>query len=30
LHSREEFHNYPNIVHYIADYTDPSLDELFT
>ncbi|HEX9509162.1 MAG TPA: HAD family phosphatase [Puia sp.] len=30
LHTREEFHNYPNIVRYIADYTDPSLDELFT
>lgn len=30
MHTREEFHNYPNIVRYIADYTDPSLDELFT
>lgn len=30
MHAREEFHNYPNIVRYIADYTDPSLDELFT
>ena len=30
MHTKEEFHNYPNIVRYIADYTDPSLDELFT
>jgi HAD superfamily hydrolase (TIGR01509 family) len=30
MHAKEEFHNYPNIVRYIADYTDPSLDELFT
>ncbi len=30
MHAKEEFRNYPNIVSYIADYTDPSLDELFT
>jgi beta-phosphoglucomutase len=30
MHAKEEFHDYPNIVRYIADYTDPSLDELFT
>jgi HAD superfamily hydrolase (TIGR01509 family) len=30
MHAKEEFENYPNIVRYIADYTDPSLDELFT
>jgi beta-phosphoglucomutase len=28
-HTREEFRGYPNILRYIADYTDPSLDELF-
>jgi beta-phosphoglucomutase-like phosphatase (HAD superfamily) len=29
MHSEEEFRHYPNIVSYIADYTDPSIDELF-
>jgi HAD superfamily hydrolase (TIGR01509 family) len=29
MHSKEEFRHYPNIVSYIADYTDPSIDELF-
>jgi beta-phosphoglucomutase len=30
MHEKEEFHRYPNVLRYIADYTDPSLDELFT
>lgn len=30
MHAKEEFQDYPNIVRYIADYTHPSLDELFT
>jgi HAD superfamily hydrolase (TIGR01509 family) len=30
MHKREEFRHYPNVLRYIADYTDPSLDELFT
>lgn len=29
MHDKEEFRQYPNIVNYIADYTDPSIDELF-
>jgi len=29
MHGREEFRDFPNIVSYIADYTDPSIDELF-
>lgn len=29
LHGKEEFQDYPNVAGYIADYTDPSLDELF-
>jgi beta-phosphoglucomutase len=29
LHGREEFREYPNVLSYIADYTDPSLEELF-
>jgi HAD superfamily hydrolase (TIGR01509 family) len=28
MHEKEEFHRYPNVLRYIADYTDPSLDEL--
>jgi beta-phosphoglucomutase len=27
-HKKEEFQKYPNVLRYIADYTDPSLDEL--
>lgn len=30
MHEKEEFRDYPNIVHFIGDYTDPSLEELFT
>jgi beta-phosphoglucomutase len=30
MHEMEEFQRYPNVLRYIADYTDPSLDELFT
>ena len=30
MHTKEEFREYPNILRYVADYTDPSLDELFT
>lgn len=30
MHEREEFLRYPNVLSYIADYTDPSLDKLFT
>jgi len=30
MHEKEEFLRYPNVLNYIADYTDPSLDELFT
>jgi HAD superfamily hydrolase (TIGR01509 family) len=30
MHEKEEFGRYPNVLRYIADYTDPSLDELFT
>lgn len=30
MHEKEEFQRYPNVLRYIADYTDPSLDELFT
>lgn len=29
MHAREEFNNAPNVLHYIADYTDPKLAELF-
>jgi beta-phosphoglucomutase len=29
MHVEEEFQDYPNVVRYIADYTDPSLEELF-
>jgi beta-phosphoglucomutase len=30
MHEKKEFLRYPNVLRYIADYTDPSLDELFT
>jgi len=30
MHEKEEFQRYPNVLRYIADYTDPSLEELFT
>jgi beta-phosphoglucomutase len=30
MHEKEEFQRYPNVLRYIADYTDPSIDELFT
>jgi beta-phosphoglucomutase family hydrolase len=30
MHEKAEFNVYPNVLGYIADYTDPSLDELFT
>jgi HAD superfamily hydrolase (TIGR01509 family) len=29
MHKKEEFRDYPNVVSYIADYTDPTLEELF-
>ena len=29
MHKMEEFGKYPNVVSYIADYTDPTLEELF-
>jgi len=29
MHSIDEFQGYPNIVSFVADYTDPSIDELF-
>jgi beta-phosphoglucomutase len=29
MHSKEEFLEYPNVVSYIANYTDPTLEELF-
>lgn len=29
MHDKEEFQQYPNVVSYIADYTDPILEELF-
>jgi beta-phosphoglucomutase family hydrolase len=29
MHEKEEFSQYPNILGYIVDYRDPSLDELF-
>jgi HAD superfamily hydrolase (TIGR01509 family) len=29
MHEKEEFQRYPNVLNYIADYTDPSLEELF-
>jgi beta-phosphoglucomutase len=30
MHEKSDFQRYPNVLRYIADYTDPSLDELFT
>jgi beta-phosphoglucomutase len=30
MHEKEEFRRYPNVLRYIADYTDLSLEELFT
>jgi len=30
MHEKEEFRDYPNIVHFIEDYTDASLGELFS
>jgi beta-phosphoglucomutase len=29
MHEKEEFGRYSNVIRYIKDYTDPSLDELF-
>lgn len=29
MHEKEEFGRYPNVLRYIVDYTDPTLDELF-
>lgn len=29
MHEKEEFGRYPNVIRFIKDYTDPSLDELF-
>ncbi|HXB93985.1 MAG TPA: HAD family phosphatase [Puia sp.] len=29
MHEKEEFRGYPNVLRYIADYTDASLDEFF-
>ena len=29
MHDKEEFRQYPNVLGYIADYTDPILEELF-
>lgn len=29
MHEKEEFSRYSNAIHFIKDYTDPSLDELF-
>jgi beta-phosphoglucomutase family hydrolase len=29
MHRAEEFREYPNVVQYIADYTDPALEQLF-
>ena len=29
MHEKEEFGRYSNIIRFIKDYTDPSLDELF-
>ena len=29
MHDREDFANYPNILHIVADYTDPALQALF-
>jgi len=29
MHEKEEFQKYPNVLRYIADYTDPALEELF-
>jgi len=29
MHEKQEFRDYPNIVHFIEDYTDASLEELF-
>jgi len=30
MHEKAEFSRYPNVIRFIKDYTDPSLDELFT
>lgn len=30
MHEKEEFVRYPNVLQYIADYTDPALEKLFT
>jgi HAD superfamily hydrolase (TIGR01509 family) len=30
MHEKEEFLRYPNVLRYIADYTDPSLEEILT
>lgn len=30
MHEKQEFRDYPNIVHFIEDYTDASLEELFS
>jgi HAD superfamily hydrolase (TIGR01509 family) len=30
MHEKEEFLRYPNVLRYIADYTDPSLEQLLT
>jgi len=29
MHEKEEFQRYPNVLNYIADYTDPSLEQIF-
>jgi len=29
MHDKDEFRDYPNIVHFVADYTDAALQELF-
>jgi hypothetical protein len=29
MHDKDEFRDYPNIVHFIEDYRDPALNELF-
>jgi beta-phosphoglucomutase len=29
MHEKEEFGRYPNVIRFVKDYTDPSLDELF-
>jgi beta-phosphoglucomutase family hydrolase len=30
MHEKDEFSGYPNVLYYVADYTDPVLEELFT